>query len=111
MLLQDWEYDLSSTTDDLTYYPSSWKWNCDVEKQRLSELVTCTRRIANVADYETQEIVYVPQIVVNNIGYVWKGTLADSGSFEFGGQVTLSNSINSVLATLSAMILCTFSLI
>lgn len=33
---------------------------------------------------------YIPQIVVNNIGYVWKGTEANRGSFEYGGQVTLN---------------------
>ena len=35
---------------------------------------------------------YVPQIVVNNIGYVWKGEVEKRGSFEFGGQVTLNES-------------------
>ena len=72
--------------------------------------MTCTRRIANVADYETQEIVYVPQIVVNNIGYVWRGTLENSGSFEFGGQVTLSQSTQTLLGA-AVILLCTASLI
>lgn len=42
-------------------------------------------------DFETGEIMYVPQIVVNNIGYVWRGSEAESGAFEFGGQVTLNS--------------------
>jgi hypothetical protein len=68
----NWDaYDLSSTTTDLTLYPSSWKWNCSVEKQEVSEIVTCTRKAPLVPDYLTGEIMYVPQIVVNNIGYVW----------------------------------------
>ena len=66
---------MSSVTTDLTYYASSWKWNCDVEKLIVSELVTCTRKVPLVPDYLTGEIMYVPQIVVNNIGYVWKGDL------------------------------------
>jgi len=79
------QYDLSSTTMDLTYYPSSWKWNCNVEKLKVSERVTCTRKRPAVPDYLTGEIMYVPQIVVNNIGYLWKGTKVNRGSFEFGG--------------------------
>ena len=94
----------------MTHYPSSWKWNCEVEKLQVSELVTCTRNVPNVADFTTGEIMYVPQIVVNNIGYVWQGSDLDRGSFEFGGQVTLNNAM-STLACLSVAVGSLFGII
>lgn len=57
----------------------------------VSEEVTCTRRVPAVPDFETGEIIYIPQIVVNNIGFSWHGSKADTGSYEFGGQVTLNS--------------------
>jgi len=51
---------LASYDVDLTYYASSWKWNCDVEKLTRSEMVTCTRRLPQINDYETGEIMYIP---------------------------------------------------
>jgi len=30
---------------------------------------------------------------VNGIGYTWAGSLANKGSYEFGGQVTLQNAL------------------
>ena len=106
--LHDWEYDLMATDQDLTYYQSSWKWNCEVEILERSELVTCTRKLPLINDWETGEIMYIPQIVVNNIGYVWKGSEAGYGSYEFGGQVTL----NSAVAFASGFIyLCFFTAI
>ena len=44
---------------------------------------------------------YSPQIVVNNIGYVWKGSEAGFGSYEFGGQVTLNSATTLALGLLS----------
>lgn len=96
------QYDLSSTSSDLTHYASSWKWNCEIEKIVVSERVTCTRRIPSVADFETGEIQYVPQIVVNNIGYVWQGSELNRGSFEFGGQVTLNSGYYGLVASFVA---------
>lgn len=89
-------------TQDLTHFPSSWKWNCEVVKLVVSEEVTCTRRVPAVPDFETGEIIYIPQIVVNNIGYSWQGSKAETGSYEFGGQVTL----NSALLGFSVATLC-----
>ncbi len=59
----------------------------------MSELVTCTRKVPSVPDYQTGEIIYIPQIVVNDIGYIWQGTKANTGSYEFGGQVTMNSAL------------------
>ena len=37
--------------------------------------------------------VLAANIVVNGIGYTWAGSLANKGSYEFGGQVTLQNAL------------------
>jgi hypothetical protein len=62
--------------------------------------ITCTREIAEETDYYTNEIRYMPGVVVNAIGFHSDGYVEDyyfnettekpSAHYELGGQVTLA---------------------
>ena len=74
---------------NLTKYPSNWKWGCEVTDFKTHDEVVCTREIPAEADFDTGQIRYGSQIVVNAVGYSWQGSELSRGFFEFGGQVTL----------------------
>ena len=53
--------------------------------------------IPEKSDYKTQQIRYMPQIVMDIYGYRWDGV--GESAWEYGGQITLDNA-----ATLSLSI-------
>ena len=82
-----------ATDQDLTSIKSNNLWDCivniDPAPTPLWNEFTCSRVIPEESDYETQQIRYMPKIVMDIWGYRWDGIAVSA--WEYGGQITLDN--------------------
>jgi len=78
---------------DLTKLPSNLEWSCEITldpnpSPEWNE-VYCTREIPVEANFDTLEVRYMPEVVVNAVGYHFEGIDSGKSRYELGGQVTL----------------------
>ena len=90
------QYDSSVVNLDLTNttnWPTDNNWTCEVTLDTNAspeyEQLYCSRKVATSNRFSTLEIKYQSRVVVNAIGYLYKGSQSGASEWVIGGQVTL----------------------
>ena len=98
-----------SDLDFTTGYTSNNQWSCTIELDSTSaspayEQIYCTKTVAEQNDFSQLAVKYQSRVVVNAIGYRFRGPADGYAEWVVGGQITLDTA-GSAVAGLSSIAL------
>ena len=93
LLMRKGDYAIGDENVDLTKYESNRQWSCghrpDPSAAPLWDEFVCTKEIIGDANFETGEVRYMPEVIMNAVGYHYNGNEEGKAYYEIGGQVGL----------------------